>query len=446
LTPYWILIVFLLSVGLTNSIYAEPKDIEIDWVIEGQIPSVESGINDESRVDLLPEKNSLIDEQIENFISPENKISDEIAEDYITGSKYMLGNKEITIDSKEGQFLNKILIEQRQHNKDNFFHMIKYLDRYSDGYVEVVEALLDPIKKQQYVQGGVNRDFNHNSNLEHFLIERGYSLDDMESIPNHVFSPTKYDAVRAAASSAADSGAESTDLREFLPNYVKPDSKAIHAEMIRNLSEQTTSVYDSISSTPIEISVKQSPDLTNAITNSLFDDFQFVNTKFENTQHVIDTLDTPKILLTIDSQFEYLILILVTISVVVGLIIFGYLLYQKSRVKQPMNLVMVPTIINYLENTNNMIESSRNLFDGNSPKYAFEKFSQAIRYYYSHKLKINLDLTTTQTLIELEKSNIDNFDDVKKWLLLCGQVEFIKHKSTQKEFLKSLDSFSKSIS
>ena len=446
MTPYWILIVFLLSVGLTNSIYAEPKDIEIDWVIEGQIPSVESGINDESRVDLLPEKNSLIDEQIENFISPENKISDEIAEDYITGSKYMLGNKEITIDSKEGQFLNKILIEQRQHNKDNFFHMIKYLDRYSDGYVEVVEALLDPIKKQQYVQGGVNRDFNHNSNLEHFLIERGYSLDDMESIPNHVFSPTKYDAVRAAASSAADSGAESTDLREFLPNYVKPDSKAIHAEMIRNLSEQTTSVYDSISSTPIEISVKQSPDLTNAITNSLFDDFQFVNTKFENTQHVIDTLDTPKILLTIDSQFEYLILILVTISVVVGLIIFGYLLYQKSRVKQPMNLVMVPTIINYLENTNNMIESSRNLFDGNSPKYAFEKFSQAIRYYYSHKLKINLDLTTTQTLIELEKSNIDNFDDVKKWLLLCGQVEFIKHKSTQKEFLKSLDSFSKSIS
>ena len=446
MTPYWILIVFLLSVGLTNSIYAEPKDIEIDWVIEGQIPSVESGINDESRVDLLPEKNSLIDEQIENFISPENKISDEIAEDYITGSKYMLGNKEITIDSKEGQFLNKILIEQRQHNKDNFFHMIKYLDRYSDGYVEVVEALLDPVKKQQYVQGGVNRDFNHNSNLEHFLIERGYSLDDMESIPNHVFSPTKYDAVRAAASSAADSGAESTDLREFLPNYVKPDSKAIHAEMIRNLSEQTTSVYDSISSTPIEISVKQSPDLTNAITNSLFDDFQFVNTKFENTQHVIDTLDTPKILLTIDSQFEYLILILVTISVVVGLIIFGYLLYQKSRVKQPMNLVMVPTIINYLENTNNMIESSRNLFDGNSPKYAFEKFSQAIRYYYSHKLKINLDLTTTQTLIELEKSNIDNFDDVKKWLLLCGQVEFIKHKSTQKEFLKSLDSFSKSIS
>ena len=446
MTHYWIFIVFLLSVGLTNSTYAEPEDVEIDWVIEGQISKVESVPTDESDVNLIPENSSLVEEQIENFISPENKISDEITEDYITGSKYMLGNKEITIDSREGQFLNKILIEQREINKENFFHMIKYLDRYSDGYVELAEALLDPVKKQQYYQGGVNRDFNLNSNLEHFLIERGYSLDDVGSIPNNVFSPTKYDAVRAAASRAAESGVESTDLREFLPNYVKPNSKAIHAEMIRNLSEQTTSVYDSISSAPLEISVKQSPDFTKSITDNLFDDFQFVNTKFENTQHVIDTLNTPKTLLTADSQFEYLIPILVTISVVFGLIIFGYILYRKSRVKQPMNLVMVPTIINYLENTNNMIESSRNLFDDNSPKYAFEKFSQAIRYYYSHKLKINLDLTTTQTLIELEKFNIDNFDDVKKWLLLCGQVEFIKHKSTQKEFLKSLDSFSKSIS
>ena len=102
--------------------------------------------------------------------------------------------------------------------------------------------------------------------------------------------------------------------------------------------------------------------------------------------------------------------------------------------------------INYVENTNELIQSSRSLFENNSPKYAFEKFSQAIRYYYSHKLQINLDLTTTEMMLELEKSNIDNFDDVRKWLLLCGQVEFVKHKSTQKEFLRALDSFTKSIS
>ena len=111
--------------------------------------------------------------------------------------------------------------------------------------------------------------------------------------------------MRAAAAKAADSGAESTDLRELLPNYVKPDTAALKAEMIRSLSEQTTNVYDSISSGSLEISVNQSPDLANSISDNLFDDFQFVNTKFENTkfentQHVLDTLDAPQNILEIN--------------------------------------------------------------------------------------------------------------------------------------------------
>ena len=111
-----------------------------------------------------------------------------------------------------------------------------------------------------------------------------------------------------------------------------------------------------------------------------------------------------------------------------------------------LEIVTVPPSINYVENTLTMIQSSRRLFDEGSPKYAFEKFSQAIRYYYSHKLQINLDLTHTETMSELKKSKISNYNDVNKWLELCGKVEFVRHKSTQKEFLKALDSFSKSIS
>jgi hypothetical protein len=439
LTPYWIFIIFLISFGLTDTIFAEPVDLEIDWIIEGQIPPTQSEINTESNI----ENDSIIEEQINNFLFPQNKISENVAEDFITGSGYMLAGREISIDSKEGQLLNQILIEQREINKDNFFHMIKYLDRYSDGYVELAEALLDPVRQQNYQQNGLVRDYNINSNLEYFLIERGYDLDDLESIPNNAFSPTNYDAVRIAA---ANSGIDSIDLRELLPNYVKPDSKVLHDEMIRKLSEQTASVYDSILSSKFEISVKQSPDLTNTITDNLFDDFQFVNTKFENTQHVIDSLDKSEIFLAINPTYEYPLLIFISITIVIGLIIFGYLLYKKSLVKDSLNLVTVPTSINYIENTHNMISSSKKLFRNNSPKYAFEKFSQAIRYYYSHKLQINLDLTTSDMIFELEKSNISNFDDVRKWLLLCGQVEFVRHKSTQKEFLNALDSFSKSIS
>ena len=444
---YWIFIIFFISFGLTDTVFAEPTDVEIDWVIEGQISTLQSEIITESDIKI----NSIIEEQINNFFSPQNKISEDVMEDFITGSNYMIGGREISIDSKEGKLLNRLLIEQREINKDNFFHMIKYLDRYSDGYVELAEALIDPVRNQNYKQSGSVRDYNINSNLEHFLVERGYDLNDLESIPNNAFSPTKYDAVRTAASKAANAGVASTDLRELLPNYVKQDSKVMHDEMIRKLSEQTTSVYDSISSDTLEISVNQSPDLTNTITDNLFDDFQFVNTKFdntkfENTQHVIDTLDKPEILFEINSTYEYYFLILISISILIGLVIFGYLVYRKSLVQHPLNLVTVPTSINYVENTNNMIQLSRELFANNSPKYAFEKFSQAIRYYYSNKLQINLDLTSTDMMFELEKSNINNFDDVRKWLLLCGQVEFVKHKSTQKEFLDALDLFSKSIS
>ena len=436
--------------GLTNSVYAEPKDVEIDWIIEGQILPENSSSN-EYNSESSDENDSVIKEQIENFLSAENELVETIEEDFITGSGYTIGNRIITIDSEEGQALNKLLIEQKKLNRDNFFHMIKYLDRYSDGYVELAEALLDPVRIQNYQQKGMNTNYNVNSNLEHFLFERGYDLDDLESIPNNAFSPTKYDAVRAAAAAAANSGEGSTDLRELLPNYVAPDSKAINDEMVRKLSEQTTNVYDSITSSELEISIVQSPDSTNTITDNLFDDFQFVNTKFdnskfENTQHVIDTLEKPQNILNISPTSEYPIFILIAVFLVLGLIIFSYLLYRISLIKIVLPPVTVSATIDYVKNTNDMIESSRKLFENNSSKYAFEKFSQAIRYYYSHRLKINLDLTTSEIMFELEKSNIDNFEDVKTWLLLCGQVEFVKHKSTQNEFIKALDSFSKSLS
>ena len=164
MTPYWIFIIFLISFGLTNTTFAEPDDVEIDWIIEGQITTSQSEINIESSV----ENDPIFEKQIINFLSPKNEISDDVVEDYLTGSGYTLGGREISIDSKEGQLLNRLLIEQREINKDNFFHTIKYLDRFSDGYVELAEALVDPVRIQNYQQRGLERDFNLKSNLEYF--------------------------------------------------------------------------------------------------------------------------------------------------------------------------------------------------------------------------------------------------------------------------------------
>ena len=279
-----------------SPVFAEPVEVEIDWMIEGQptitIPSSPEPIEETQNNDV----NQFDDQNNKKSITIATETED--FEDFITGSGYTYGNRLITIDSEEGQILNKMLIEQRQINKDNFFHMIKYLDRYSDGYVELAQALLDPVKKQKYLSSGISRDYYVDSNLENYLVERGYSLDDLESIPNNAFSPTKYDDVRLKASQMANDGQENVDLRELLPNYVAPDSQAMKEYMIRQLNEETSKVYDSISSRQLDISVNQYPDLTNPISSNLFDDFQFVNTKFENTRHVIDSIEKPCLLYT----------------------------------------------------------------------------------------------------------------------------------------------------
>ena len=432
-----------MSIVSISPIFAEPVDVEIDWTIEGQPkiivnPSTEKSIEDNIGIDV-----NIINEKIQEK-SLDTSTETKEFEDLITGSGFSVGTRLITIDSEEGQILNQMLNEQRQINKDNFFHMIKYLDRYSDGYVELAEALIDPVKKQKYLSSGISRDYYVDSNLENFLVERGYDLNDLDSIPNNAFSPTKYDDVRLKAAQMANEGKESIDLRELLPNYVAPDSQAMKEDMIRQLTKETSNVYESISSRQLDISVNQSPDLTNSISSNLFDDFQFVNTKFENTKHVIDSIEKPQTSFELPKNYDYNLMIL--IPIMLGLIIFGYLSYRKSITKRQLSIATVTPSINYVENTLEMIQSSKNLFDDSMPKYAFEKFSQAIRYYYSNKLGINLDLTQSEMMYNLRKSDASNYPQIQKWLQLCGQVEFVKHSSTQKEFIDSLETFRKLIS
>jgi len=432
-----------MSIVSISPIFAEPVDVEIDWTIEGQPkiivnPSTEKSIEDNLGIDV-----NTINEKIQEK-SLDTSTETKEFEDLITGNGFTVGTRLITIDSEEGQILNQMLNEQRQINKDNFFHMIKYLDRYSDGYVELAEALLDPVKKQKYLSSGISRDYYVDSNLENFLVERGYDLNDLESIPNDAFSPTKYDDVRLKASQMGNDGKENIDLRELLPNYVAPDSQAMKEDMIRQLTKETSNVYESISSRQLDISVNPSPDLTNSISSNLFDDFQFVNTKFENTKHVIDSIEKPQTSFELPKNYDYNLMIL--IPIILGLIIFGYLSYRKSITKRQLSIATVTPSVNYVENTLEMIQSSKNLFDDSMPKYAFEKFSQAIRYYYSNKLGINLDLTQSEMMYNLRKSDVSNYPQIQKWLQLCGQVEFVKHSSTQKEFIDSLETFRKLIS
>jgi len=420
---------FLVLLVFVNPVYGEKQDIVIDWLIEGQMTSKLS-----SEVD----KN--IPSDSKNILQ-----NNEFFTEFVTKNQYSSGDYVIDINSKEGQLLNKLLIEQQKLNKESFFHMIQYLDRYSDGYIELAEALLDPVSIQNYQKNGRVYDSNIDSNLAYFLLERGYSLDDLDSVPNDAFSPTKYTEARAMAAQIQNNGDGTFDLRTLIPNYVEPDSKSIHEKMIDEMSAQTLNVFNSVLSNDeshmVEISV------------GLFDesfDEQFENSKhgvvtFENTRHAIDLLNADSVP-SVSTLENYAVLIL--IPVVIGLIIMAYMLQKKSKPQLFMPVLStIPTLsTNYQNHTQEILNSAMILFKENAKKEAFEKFSQAIRFYYSHKLKINMEMTAFEIISQLKKHDIDNFDDVQKWLTLCAMVEFTKYDANKKEFNSAVSAFSKLLS
>ena len=95
-----------MSIVFINPAFAEPTDVEIDWIIEGQSkslivsPDIESEKENMDNVEVKKNENESLKIAIEQ----------ESYEDFITGSGYTIGDKIITIESEEGQILNKMLI------------------------------------------------------------------------------------------------------------------------------------------------------------------------------------------------------------------------------------------------------------------------------------------------------------------------------------------------
>ena len=416
------LIVLLVFV---NPVYGQPSNIDIDWLIEGQM-SPQTDL--ENNTDLSLSSDNLLDTK-------------EVLTEFVTKNQYSIDENTIDINSDDGEILNKTLIEQQKIQKENFLHLIHFLDRYSDGYVQLTEPLLDPLTSQSYQINGRTYDSNINSNLEYFLLERGFSLDNLESIPNSIFSPVKYNDARLISAQIQSNSDGSLDLTTIIPYYV--DSESMHEKMIDAMSKQTLDIFNSVLSDDGS-SFRPSFDLQNDNFDSSFENSMSGIVKFENTQHAIDLLNMSPQNPVLKSD-NYAILIL--IPIVVGLAIIAYLFQKKTKTRLIVPVLnIIPPSADYHTHTKEMLESAMILFQKNSQKEAFEKFSQTIRYYYSHKLKINMEMTTFEIISQLKKHDIENFDDVQKWLMLCGRVEFTKYDANKKEFSTALSAFSKLLS
>ena len=435
-------VIFLIPLILiTNPAYADNTEIQMDWLIEGQI-------NEQN----ISSKES---ELISGYVQDENlKSTKTVYDKFITTNQYSFGDYKITIDSEEGQMIAGMLIEQRDLRQESFQQKIKYFDRFSDGYVEIAEALLDPIGDSKYLINGRSLDYNPNSNMELFVLERGYSMDNLEAIPNDIFTPREFTLGRAMMDDAMRSGEGEFDLREYSPNYLELNKEQIQERMMNSFSEQTSQLFNEIISgkqlesdgtlSDTEIGISQ----PSRNSKSIFDDFKFEQPKFENTIHVRDSLQSdPFRTIQISPGFENISLLLL-IPVFTALIIFGYLMNKKRAEKKlvaPLLQVSKPQI-DFRELTHDMLNKSQSLYENNKRKEAYEILSQAIRYYYSQSLGIYKEITNLELLTILRESKSNEYNQVKNRLSLCGSVEYARYMPDDDEFEKILLQFSKEIS
>jgi len=433
-------IIFLIPLIIfANPVYADNSEIQMDWLIEGEL--------DEQSV--TTKESKIISNYEENI--DDLKSTKPIYDKFITNSQYSIGDYKITINSEEGQILNGVLVEQRDTRQDSFQHKIKYYDRFSDGYVQIAEALLDPIGDSKYLINGRSLDYNPNSNLELFVLERGYSMDNLESIPNDIFTPKEFTLGRQLMDDAQRSGeGVGIDLREYSPNYLILNQEQIQERMINAFSEQTSELFNGImSGEKLSSEILASPGISvsqsGRESENIFDNFKFEKPKFENTRYIRDSLqNNPFQGVPFTQGIEDISLFLI-IPIFVVLAVFGYLVYKKSLARKsevPLLQVSKPQI-DFRELTQDMLDKSQSLYANNKRKEAFEVLSQAIRYYYSQNMGIYKEMTNLELLGIMRESKSNAYSQVKDWLLLCGSVEYAKYRFNDDDFGIILSKFSR---
>ena len=407
--------------------FAEPAEIQMDWLIEGQL---EEGT--------VTEQEAQIVSSYEDLAEPEL-----VYDRFITGNEYWEGDRKITIDSEEGQILAKTLVEQKNLRDESFQHKIRYFDRFSDGYVEIAQALLDPIGDSKYIIRGHVYDYNPNSNLELFVLERGYSLDNLEAIPNDIFTPKKFTLGRELMQDAVRSGEGGTDLRKYSPNYLLLTEEQIQERMNSAFRGQTSQLFDGIMSGEDLPYLLPDPDVPqDAGPESIFDGLVLEGPKFEDTERIRDSIrDTPALPPAED------ISLLLTIPVFVALAALGYFLRRMllARSREPLLVVTEPQA-DFRDLTRQMIRRSQTLFDERLQKEAYESLGRAIRYYYSQSMGIYREMTNRELLDALRGSRPGAFATVKDWLLLCGSVEYARYDSGNDDFGRAISGFSEEVS
>jgi hypothetical protein len=132
----------------------------------------------------------------------------------------------------------------------------------------------------------------------------------------------------------------------------------------------------------------------------------------------------------------WLLLLLITIV----LVIIGWFIYdryiKKAPREEPLPVVSEQSA-DYVTEARRMVEEAEGLFRNSREKDAYEKVSQALRFYFAQKFSIKKELLNTELITILSgKEDTNTYSNVKECLDLCGMVEFAKYRANSDDFGK----------
>ena len=343
------------------------------------------------------------------------------------------------------------------------------------GNFGVVNALQNPLSENNYLINGQKYSENVKSNLDYFVFERGFDVDSLESVPNHMVSPKKYDLSRAVMKQWENPLSNDLDvqhvrdLRDIVPHAfdftteqemqmfresVKTTSfEVVGSLMPRLIVDESMFLPESDSEKKIDpgkatmndekepmtpgVSESEKEKLEQKQQEKKLD--QQENQMFQQTSHLKDMIEgfdfEPNYAIKQEQKFplfEIITSIVVSITAIIGLYMTKKYYRRNQNIITP--LITVKPKYDYLSDVELLLNQAETLYKNTHTKDAYEKLSQSMRVFYSNKLELEKEIVTSD-LIPLMK-NFSEFEKslVKKSLHLSDMIEFAKHSEEKKQF------------
>ena len=409
--------------------------------------------------------------------SPNSPI--EMPTSFVTGNEYALNSNAIYINTDEGLSLNNLLIEQIETERKNIEHMDSFWSRTDQlimGNFGVINALQNPFTENNYHIEGQKHSENTNSNLEYFVQERGYGLDNLKDIPNHMVTPKKYDLSRAVSKEISNPLSSDLtvqhvrDLRDISPNafdFTPQQEMQMFRESVKNTSFDVVgalmptlmvdeSWFEPESTAQTDPNVKNDGK-QNTSQNMIESQKQESQKKqveeeklFQETSHIKDLISNSGYEPNYDRQENFqlpLFEILTSFGMFVSSFITCQLILRNYTNQQKITLspIIIESKNNYLDEVESLLKDATSLYRQNLIKDAYEKLSQSMRLFYSNKLELEKEIITSDLLPLMKRFGKHEQSLVEESLHLSDMIEFAKHTEKDNRFAQIMTEFSKII-